>query len=117
MHYKVMRNIIRHACEQCGVPELSEENQIVIAFFDGFAGTLADAELISGRGFIRLCARTWPSMSHRQQVELLIHEACHVIADYRYGHYKKYTSHGPHWRLLMRCAGVPDPRSSIDLRH
>src|SRR5439155_27322610 len=37
-----------------------------------------------------------------ERIETVIHETCHVIAEYQFG---PRQGHGPNWRLLMRRCG------------
>ena len=62
---------------------------------------------LRGVGLIRLSVPLWPRASDEERRETVIHEACHVIADCRFG---GKQGHGPAWRHMMALCGYPDPK-------
>lgn len=108
-----LNQVLKHVCYQCGCPEIHRENLISVIFTDRLTSILGDAEVKDGYGIIRISTHSWNVLTHYQKVELLIHEACHVIADLYYDGHSGYTAHGVEWRTLMRCAGIAEPFSYI----
>jgi predicted SprT family Zn-dependent metalloprotease len=49
----------------------------------------------------------WSKASHEERVETITHEACHIIADYRFGGRQR---HGPRWQEMMRRCGYQNPQ-------
>lgn len=102
------------ACTLCGAEELA--GRIRVAWNRRFLARMGDArwDYRVGLGFVRLSAPLWPKASHDQQVETIIHEVCHVIADYKFGGRQR---HGPRWQEMMRLCGYQSPRRchAVDL--
>lgn len=113
MNNTIIRKIIKHTCNRCGVPELAKGIEVVR--YDKFTDVLADAEYFKNTtGIIRLGTKWWNKLSTHQKYELVIHEVCHIIADYAYPQHCD-DFHGYIWKSLMRCAGISKPRASIYL--
>lgn len=95
------------ACTLCGVEELS--GRIRVAWNSRFIARMGDARWNprQGLGFIRLSYALWPKAGHDEQVETIAHEACHVIADYKFG---GRQLHGPRWKQMMRLCGYEQPQ-------
>jgi SprT protein len=102
------------ACTLCGVDELAARTRVT--WNARFFARMGDArwDCRQNLGFIRLSAPLWAKASRDQQVETIIHEACHVIADYKFGRRQK---HGPRWQEMMRLCGYQSPRRchTVDL--
>jgi predicted SprT family Zn-dependent metalloprotease len=97
-----MRELVVIACVKCGVPDLAAK--IAMRWNRRFIARMGDARWFAGkdRGVIRLSAPLWPKASLEEKVETIIHETCHIIADFRFG---PFQGHGPNWRALMRQCG------------
>jgi SprT protein len=102
-----IRELIESACHACGAPELC--GRIRVTWSGRFNARMGDARWDKGRGvgLIRLSRPLWPRASAEERRETVIHEACHVIADYRYG---GKQGHGPRWRQMMARCGYPAPQ-------
>jgi len=99
--------LVAIACECCDVPELAPE--ITISWNERFTARMGDASWIAKAsvGRIRLSLPLWPKASTQEQDETVVHEACHIIADYRTG---QRQSHGKVWREMMQRCGYAEPR-------
>ncbi len=101
-------------CVICGVPELV--GKVRFAWNSRFIARMGDARwsFSRGHGLIRLSSALWQKATDEAQMETVAHEACHVIADYRFGSRQK---HGPRWRQMMRLCGYENPRRchTVDL--
>lgn len=99
-----IRESIEAACRACGVPELS--GRIRVSWSGRFVARMGDArwDTVRGAGLIRLSRPLWPQASPEEQRETVVHEACHVIADYLY---RGKQGHGPGWRRMMALCGYP----------
>jgi SprT protein len=101
--YDPIRELIDGACRACGVPELL--GKIRVVWNGRFISRMGDARWDPVRGgLIRLSRPLWPKASAEERRETVVHEACHVIADYRYG---GKQGHGPRWRKMMARCGYP----------
>lgn len=102
-----LRETFEIACTLCGVPELVGKVRIV--WNARFTARMGDARwnYAQGRGLIRLSRPLWPKATEEEQMETVIHEACHLIADYKFG---RRQVHGPRWRQMMRLCGYDNPR-------
>jgi SprT protein len=98
-----IRSWIRFACDSNGVPELAQV--IVVEWNPRFTRRLGDAAYSPStfRAKIRLSIPLWPRASDQDRRETVIHEACHIIAVYRFGF---VAQHGSEWRLAMKNCGV-----------
>lgn len=94
-------------CAVCDTPELVGKVRIV--WNSRFISRMGDARwsLTQGRGLIRLSRPLWPKASEEERMETVIHEACHIIADYKFG---SRQIHGPRWQQMMRLCGYENPR-------
>lgn len=111
MHPSTIRALIRHACKQCRATPLARGG-IFVEFVEGLPH-IADAEYLGGnRGHIRICKEYWDDLSRADQVEIVIHETCHIIHDFKYPD-NEDPHHGRRWRLLMKVAGISSPRAEI----
>jgi SprT protein len=99
-----IRELIEGACRACGVPELA--GRIRVTWSGRFVARMGDArwDPIRATGFIRFSRPLWPAASPEERRETVVHEACHVIADYRFG---GKQGHGPLWREMMALCGYP----------
>jgi SprT protein len=102
-----IRELIDAACRACGVPELSA--RIGVIWSGRFSARMGDArwDPRRGAGLIRLSRPLWPKASNEERRETVVHETCHVIADYRFG---GRQGHGPRWRQMMALCGYRDPQ-------
>lgn len=103
---KDVTEYIAIACTLCGVDELI--GRIRVAWNGRFIARMGDArwDHCKGEGLIRLSLPLWSKASHEEQVETIVHEACHVIADYKFG---GRQMHGPRWQEMMRLCGYQSP--------
>lgn len=99
--------LVETACARCDVPELA--TSIKITWNNRFTARMGDAHWVNkaSTGLIRLSRPLWPKATIDEQVETVIHEACHIIADYKVG---RRMGHGPVWREMMRRCGITKPR-------
>ncbi len=97
-----VRDLIAWTCRVCGVVRLT--SQIDFTWNARFTARMGDArwDPQTRRGLIRLSSVLWPKADRDEQVETVVHEACHVIAGHLYG---PSQGHGPNWRALMRRCG------------
>lgn len=106
--------IIKHACVQCSCPEMAAKDRIKVVFSDRLTSSLAlalyDPETEVGE--ITLSSIFWRHLSAFQKIELVIHETCHILADYIFGDTKP---HGQQWKLLMMCAGIAKPNACLEV--
>ncbi len=86
----------------CNVPDLA--SRITICWNDRFSARMGDArwDVKVGAGRIRLSLHLWPKASSQEQDETVIHEACHIIADFKTG---RRQGHSREWREMMRHCG------------
>lgn len=100
---------IKFACERCGCPELAQRIDYA---FDGRLKqcvgrafwTIADKTL---QPRIELATSHWNTLTDAGKRSTVIHETCHIIADWLFG--SKVEVHGAHWKWLMRrCGESPD---------
>ena len=112
MHQSAIQKIIHHVCSQCRALPLSYGG-IIIEFLDDL-DCLGDAEYLGGRrGHIRFYRKFWEQMSIEQKTELIIHEMCHIILEYKYPN-EDCPDHGSRWRLMMKVSGIHSPRACLD---
>lgn len=108
-----IRKWIDFACDSNDVPEL--KHKIDFQFNTTFTRRLGDATYRreKGRGRIRLSAPLWARASEKDQYETVIHEACHIIVDYKVNG-KWYTRrpqmHGIEWKAAMHACGISADR-------
>ena len=105
---------IEWACRTCGVPELI--GRIRVLWSGRFIARMGDArwDKRRGTGIIRLSRPLWPKASDEERRETVIHETCHVIADYRFG---GKQGHGPHWHQMMSLCGYERPQRCHGVDH
>lgn len=104
--------LVAIACEVCGVPELT--SRIRVQWNTRFTARMGDArwDALRGQGLIRLSVPLWPRASEEDRRETIVHEACHIIADYRFG---RRQGHGHHWRQMMALCGYRDAKRCHDV--
>src|SRR5437879_3730633 len=109
-----IRQLIELACRACGTPELS--GRIRVVWSRRFVARMGDArwDRRRGAGIIRLSRPLWPKASDEERRETVIHEACHVIADCRFG---GRQGHGPRWRQMMGLCGYHEPTRCHNVDH
>jgi SprT protein len=101
-----IREQIEGACRACGVPELI--GRIRVVWSGRFIARMGDArwDKRHGTGIIRLSRPLWPKASDEERRETVVHETCHVIADYRFG---GKQGHGSRWRQMMALCSYARP--------
>ena len=102
-----IRQWIDKACVANEIPKLT--HSIDFEWNDRFLGRLGDATYFQAkkRGRIRLSLPLWPLIPFEEQYDTIIHEACHVIARYKYGY--NIQPHGKEWQAAMWNSGL-EPR-------
>lgn len=92
------------------MPELAQV--IVVEWNRRFTRRLGDAAYspINYGARIRLSIPLWPRASEADRRETVIHEACHIIAVYKFGGYV-VVPHGPEWKEAMKNCGVEPLRT------
>jgi len=102
-----IREQIETACRVCSAPELC--GRIRVTWNGRFIARMGDArwDKVRGLGLIRLSRPLWPRASDEERRETVIHETCHVIADYRFG---GKQGHGPAWKRMMALCGYTQPQ-------
>jgi SprT protein len=103
-----IREWVRYACERNGCPELYPI--IHVEWNTRFTRRLGDGLWSPTRlaGRIRLSIPLWGRASEQDRRETVIHEACHVIVEYKYG---RVAPHGSEWRGAMLNCGVEPLRT------
>ena len=104
----LIRKWIRYACEMNDVPELSQVVQI--EWNPRFTRRTGDAMYCphSYRATIRLSLPLWRRASEEQRRETVLHETCHVIAEYKFG---ILPPHGSEWKQAMINCGLEPVRT------
>ncbi len=107
MRDEEIRDLVAFACRMGDVPELL--GRIRVAWGARFTARMGDArwDAVRKAGLIRLSAPLWPKASEAERRETVIHEACHVIADFKFG---RNQGHGDGWRHMMMLCGYPDAK-------
>jgi SprT protein len=102
-----IRELIDTVCQVCGTPELI--GKIQVSWNNRFIARMGDARWDMKRrlGIIRFSSALWPKASLDERKETVVHETCHVIADYRHG---RNQGHGAAWQELMRLCGYPEAK-------
>jgi len=106
---KQIRGWIDFACDSNGVPEL--KYKIDFEFNASFTSRIGDASWNRKgcqRGRIRLSVQLWSRASEVDQYETVIHEACHIIAYYKFG--TRIEPHGTEWKQTMGACDVEPER-------
>lgn len=117
MERKEIRRIIRFAIRRSECPELLGRGKIKLEFVDNWTTTLGDAEWFpasskhDGYGVIRFSTQGFKELPKSKKVELIIHEACHIAADFKFPREK--GAHSQQWILLMKNCGFETPRAEI----
>lgn len=103
-----IRTLVQLVFDEFGIGQLGSE--IRISFNNKFHARMGDASYL--RRAIRFSAPLWPRATNQQRRQVIIHEACHVVADYKYmmGQTQDRTSHGPCWQDCMIMCGVEPDR-------
>lgn len=107
---------IDFACEKNGCPALSE--RITWEWNTRFTSKGGDARSKSElgvftHGHIRLSVMILGNMSKEEQRNIVIHEACHIIANVRHNY---LCGHGLDWKItMMKCGVRPDRCHTVDL--
>jgi SprT protein len=106
--------LIAIVCVCCGKPELAE--RIKISWQSRFTARMGDArwDHHARVGWVRLSIPLWDKASPEEQEEKVVHEACHIIADYTMG---RRQGHNTTWRIMMFCCGFEGPRRCHTVNH
>lgn len=83
---------------------------IKIEFNNRFHSRLGDANYMQQR--IRFSAPLWERASVEERRQVIIHEACHIVASHMFmsGQTKDRSAHGPCWKKCMIMCGVSPDR-------
>jgi len=105
-----IREIIEWCCNQCNVPELAPK--IRFEFNNRFTNRMGDAiyHPLSGTGRVRFSRPLWPRALEEKRRNTIIHETCHVIANYKYG---GNQGHNYLWKSTMIDCGE-EPKRCYD---
>ena len=109
---------VRWTCLTLGVPDLF--NKIEIQWNSRFTRRLGDAEWkpLKNIGIVRFSVPLWPRATEEERKNNVIHEVCHVAANYIYKLREKpgrRNPHGSEWKHLMRqCGRKPHRTHKID---
>ena len=105
-------NWIWFACERNEVPEFAQV--IVVEWNRRFTRRIGDGgyNFATMGARIRLSIPLWSRASEQERRETVIHEACHCIVAYKYGH---APCHDSKWKEAMQKCGVkPQRMHNID---
>jgi len=83
--------------------------QVKVEFNNSFTRRMGDARYFPSKklGIIRFSVPLWQHAPEDLRNEVVVHEACHVIADHDFI-LKKHSSneaHSPYWKMLMYSCG------------
>ena len=95
-----IRSLIHFACQSNGVVALSKK--IGFRFRKQFTRILGQA--FAQSKLIEFSSPLWARASESERKQVIIHEACHIIAYYKYGFDIK--PHGSEWKRCMVESGV-----------
>jgi predicted SprT family Zn-dependent metalloprotease len=110
-----VRQVIGETCDTCGCPEMKEK--ISFSFNGRFTSKMGDAIFYrsgpnAGWGRVRFSTPLWPRATEEKRDNTVIHEVCHVLADYIHG---KRCKHGWQWKaLMMKCGQKPERCHRVD---
>lgn len=95
-----IKSWIHFACQSNGVSALAPK--IVFRFRKRFTRILGQA--FAQRKLLEFSAPLWARASESERKQVVIHEACHIIAYFKYGYDIK--PHGREWKMCMEEAGA-----------
>lgn len=98
-----INQIIQETLSTVGFPNL----KIKWEWNGRFTIRLGDAECLRWLNKIRFSSILWPLASPQERRATIIHETCHITADYRH---RKRCMHGPEWFQEMQRAGIRHPQ-------
>jgi SprT protein len=101
---------IKWACDILLVPEFY--SRIKVEWNARFTRKVGDANYRLNR--VRFSAPLWPRASEQERRETVIHEVCHLVANYKYNLSAKVghcSPHGVEWKSLMRKCGILPKRT------
>jgi len=98
--------LVALTCATLDVPDLAKK--ISVSFNARFTARMGDAtyNAKTGTGRVRLSAPLWPKANRDEQIETVIHEACHVVVIFKHG---RVSAHGAEWIAMMTKCGYPNP--------
>jgi len=99
-----IKSWVYFACQANGVSSLSAK--ISYRFRKQFTRILGQA--FAQKKLIEFSTPLWARADEEQRRQVVIHEACHIIAYHKYGYGIK--AHGREWKKCMVEAGVPPLR-------
>ena len=110
-----VRKLINYTCDKCGVPELAP--RIRFEWSNQLKTTMGNARVVisaqGNGGHIKLSVPVYSLASHKDQIETVIHETCHIVVSYKYirGDYRaRPKGHGREWKNAMHACGIAAER-------
>lgn len=107
-----IRRLITEACRANSCPEIAQ--RIVVKWNARYTNCLGKAFY---RGpfdmTVQFSIPLWPRADVKERTDTIIHEACHIIARYKYQHIggrSRIKPHGREWKLAMAYAGTEPTR-------
>ena len=90
------------------VPELFPKLQV--EWNSRFTRRMGDAEWkkLKGTGIVRFSLPLWPRATPEERRNTVIHEVCHIVANYKYQLWRnpgRRNPHGKEWAYCMRQCG------------
>lgn len=113
-----LREIINQACIDAGCPDLVDKIQI--KWSNRFSSRIGDALYYKNgtaiKGRIRLSTKLFYTQSVENQLDVLKHEAAHVITHHKFpfANHKYLKGHGPEWRSVCRVVGCKPQRYATE---
>ena len=111
---KRMVETIRWTCNTLLVPELFAK--ITVEWNNRFTRKMGDANWKLNR--VRFSVPLWPRASEDERRTTVIHEVCHLVANYKYKLFEKRGRRNPHgqeWKHLMKLCGIrPERCHNVD---
>ena len=95
-----IKSWIYFACQANGVSAFS--SKIIHRFRKNFTRILGQA--LATRNLIEISQPLWERASEEQRKQVVVHEACHLIAHCKHGN--EIKPHGPEWKKCMVAAGA-----------
>lgn len=115
-----INGLIGQTLERVNATEL--RGKIKFQWSRRFTRRLGDArwDFHKGTGKVRFSIPLWPRATQEQRDEVVVHEVCHIVADWRYGNpyvdpktgktRGKRQIHNKNWKATMRQAGIQNPQ-------
>lgn len=109
MHINEITRLIKEAGEKNNYPEIMD--WVDIRWSNRMTSAMGSAQKQYGRYVISLSTKLFARATEEEKIQVVVHEACHVIAGLITGRRMK---HDHEWRQTMRNAGFsPDVYHSV----